>query len=41
MRGGRERTTEEFARLYAAAGFRLADVTETGSPYDIIEGTPI
>jgi hypothetical protein len=41
MQGGRARTTEEFARLYTAAGFRLAGVTETGSPYDIIEATPI
>src|SRR5215203_5738594 len=41
MQRGRARTTEEFARLYAAAGFRLAGVTETGSPYDIIEATPI
>jgi O-methyltransferase domain/Dimerisation domain len=41
LQGGRERTTEEFAKLCAAAGFRLAGVTETGSPYDIIEGTPI
>jgi hypothetical protein len=41
MQGGRVRTTEEFARLYAAAGFPLTGVIETGSPYDIIEGTPV
>jgi hypothetical protein len=41
IQGGRERTTEKFPRLYDAAGFRLTGVTETDSPYDIIEGTPI
>jgi hypothetical protein len=27
MTGGRERTAEEFARLFGAAGFRLSGVT--------------
>ncbi len=39
--GGRERTAEEFGRLYAEAGFRLTEVTPTGSPYHIIEGVPV
>ncbi len=39
--GGRERTVEEFEELYAEAGFELTDVIETGSPYGIIEGTPV
>jgi hypothetical protein len=40
--GGRERTADEFRRLYAEAGFRLTDVIlSTGSPLAIIEGAPI
>jgi hypothetical protein len=39
--GGRERTAEEFGRLYAEAGFRLTDIVPTGSPYHIIEGAPV
>jgi hypothetical protein len=39
--GGRERTAEEFGRLYAEAGFRLTDVIDTGSPYHIVEGAPV
>jgi ubiquinone/menaquinone biosynthesis C-methylase UbiE len=39
--GGRERTREEFAALFAEAGFRLDAVTRTGTPICIIEGTPI
>ncbi len=39
--GGRERTAEEFEKLYAEAGFELTDVIETGSPYRVIEGTPV
>jgi hypothetical protein len=40
MNGGRERTTDDFGRLLAAAGFRLAEVTPTASPLSVIEGTP-
>ena len=39
--GGRERTQEEFAALFAAAGFRLAAVVRTGTPVSVIEGTPV
>jgi hypothetical protein len=39
--GGRERTAEEFGRLYAEAGFRFTDVVPMGSPYHIIEGAPV
>jgi hypothetical protein len=38
--GGRERTAEDFERLYAEAGFELSEIIRTGSPYNIIEGTP-
>jgi hypothetical protein len=40
MLGGRERTAEDFERLYADAGFRLTDIIRTGTAFDIIEGTP-
>jgi precorrin-6B methylase 2 len=40
MLGGRERTVDDFRRLYAEAGFRLANIIPTGSPFDIIEGVP-
>jgi hypothetical protein len=40
MNGGRERTADDFARLLAAAGFRLANVTSTASPLSIIEARP-
>ena len=39
--GGRERTAEEFGRLYAEAGFRLTDVIDTGSTFYVVEGVPI
>ena len=38
MAGGRERTREEFAALFAQAGFRLTSVTPTGTPFSLIEG---
>jgi ubiquinone/menaquinone biosynthesis C-methylase UbiE len=38
MTGGRERTEEEFRRLYEAAGFRLTRVVPTESPFSVIEG---
>ncbi len=40
MLGGRERTAEDFERLYAEAGFRLTDIIRTGSEFHIIEGVP-
>jgi hypothetical protein len=41
MHGGRERTAEEYRRLYAEAGFRLTDVIDTGSSFYVIEGVPV
>lgn len=38
--GGQERTRDEFAALFAAAGFRLTRVIPTASPASIIEGIP-
>ena len=38
--GGRERTRQEFAALFAAAGFRLVGVTPTGTRLSVIEGLP-
>ena len=38
MTGGRERTEEEFRRLYESAGFRLTKVVPTESPFSVIEG---
>ena len=35
--GGRERTEEEYAALFAAAGLRLTDVVDTGSPMSVLE----
>ncbi len=39
--GGRERTADDFERLYAEAGFRLTDIIRTGTPFYIIEGVPV
>jgi hypothetical protein len=36
--GGRERTADEYRDLFAAAGFRLAQIHETHAPASIIEG---
>lgn len=41
MNGGRERTSGDFGRLLAAAGFRLGAVTPTASPLSVIEAHPI
>ena len=41
MLGGRERTAEDFEKLYTKAGFRLTDIISTGSAFDIIEGIPV
>jgi O-methyltransferase domain len=35
--GGRERTEEEYQRLLSEAGFRLARVIPTHSPFSVIE----
>jgi hypothetical protein len=35
--GGRERTPAEYATLLDAAGFRLAQVIPTPSPFSIVE----
>jgi len=41
MLGGRERTADDFAKLYTEAGFRLTDIIRTASPpFNIIEGAP-
>jgi hypothetical protein len=37
LTGGRERTTDEFARLLAECGWQLARVIPTSSPYSIVE----
>ena len=37
--GGRERTREEFQRLFEKAGFRLSRVVPTKSPLSVIEAT--
>jgi hypothetical protein len=39
MCDGKERTREEFADLYARAGFRLVDIHPAG-PVSIVEGAP-
>lgn len=36
--GGRERTEQEYAALFAAAGLRLTRVVDTGTRYSIVEG---
>jgi hypothetical protein len=38
--GGMERTLEEFDALFAAAGYRLADVTPTAGPMVVLEAVP-
>jgi hypothetical protein len=40
MEGGRERTAEEYDRLYDSAGFELTKIIPTASPFSLIEGTP-
>lgn len=41
MLGGRERTAEEYERLYTEAGFKLTNTIHTDSLLDIIEGVPV
>ncbi|MBJ7593712.1 MAG: methyltransferase, partial [Candidatus Dormibacteraeota bacterium] len=38
--GGQERTREEYAALFAAAGFRLTEVFPTAAGHAVIEGVP-
>ena len=38
--GGRERTAEEYRKLYAQAGFELTRVVPTASAASIVEGRP-
>jgi hypothetical protein len=38
--GGRERTEEEYAALFAEAGFRVAKVTRAGPELAVFEGVP-
>jgi hypothetical protein len=38
MNGGRERTRDEFANLFAEAGFRLTRVTPTATAVSVLEG---
>jgi SAM-dependent methyltransferase len=40
MTGGRVRSRDEFAALFAEAGFRLVSVTPTATPLSVIEGAP-
>ena len=39
--GGRERTQEEFQKLYAASRFSLTRVVATEAPVSIVEGIAI
>src|SRR5262249_51519362 len=41
MTGGRERTQEEFGRLFERSGFRLARVVATKSPFFLLEARPV
>jgi ubiquinone/menaquinone biosynthesis C-methylase UbiE len=41
MTGGRERTEEEFRKLYDAAGFRLTRIVPTESPFSVVEGVKV
>ena len=38
--GGLERTTDEYADLFAKAGFRLTRTVPTGTPWSVIEAVP-
>jgi hypothetical protein len=39
--GGRERTTQEFSELFAAAGLRLAQVVRTPNPVTLLEALAV
>jgi hypothetical protein len=38
---GKERSREQFAQLFASAGFELSSITPTRSPYCIVEARPV
>ena len=38
--GGKERTQEEFAELFASCGLRLNRIVPTGRPISVIEAVP-
>jgi len=40
MPGGRERTADEFKRLFAGAGFEMTRIIPTESSVCVIEATP-
>ncbi len=40
MTGGRERTADEFAALFAASGFEMTRVVRTESPLSVVEARP-
>jgi hypothetical protein len=40
MTGGRERTLDEYAALFEAAGLRLAGATPTGAGFSVLEAAP-
>src|SRR5262249_28864021 len=40
INGGRERTRDEFAALFAQSGFRLISMTPTSTSVCVIEGVP-
>ena len=41
LTGGRERTIEEFSRLFTSSGWRLTSTIRTASPYSIVEGVAV
>jgi len=41
MTGGRERTADEFAALYRAAGFELTRIVSANPTVNVIEGKPV
>jgi O-methyltransferase domain len=41
MRGGRERSEDEFQTLLERAGFRLTRVIPTSSAVSVVEGRPV
>jgi hypothetical protein len=38
--GGRERTAEQFAALFARTGFELTRIVSTGTPLSVLEARP-
>lgn len=41
MTGGRERTAEEYRKLYEASGFRVNRIVPTESPFSVVEGVKV